>query len=279
MTMPNVLIAGGDKRQIALAEMLEQRGHIVHLTGFDRLGYPDDMPKAPAYVFLPVPYHNGHGHIKTPYSDTAITLADIVERYPDSVYVLGRCDDAAKGLFGNHIRYFDLLRDEAFLVKNAQLTAQAAVAVYTRHTDVALCDARCVVVGFGRIAKFLCALLRAHGADVTATARKARDLELIRTERMRAVHTSDVMCVLSDADVIFNTVPAHVFGSAELGCIREGVLVMELASAPYGMDLEKAEKMGVDVRIESGLPGRVFASSAALAILHAFEREEHNRWN
>lgn len=277
--MPNVLIAGGDKRQIAFAKMLGQKGYTVHLAGFGRLGYPDDMPDMPAYVFLPVPYSDSHGHIKTPYSDTVLTLGDVVGRYPGSIYILGRYDSAAQELFGSRIRYFDLLQDEAFLVKNAQLTAQAAAVVYARHTDLALCDAQCLVVGFGRIAKYLCTLLRAHGADITVTARKQRDLELIRTERMRALHTNDVLRVLPDADVIFNTVPAHVFGTAELGCIRKDTLVIELASAPYGMDMQEAEKMGVDVRIEAGLPGRVFPSSAALAMLHAFEREEHIRWN
>ena len=216
----------------------------------------------PIMFFLPVPYQDGRGNIKTPYSDIPITLQEVAGRYPRSVYYLGRCDDAAKAAFGSTIRYVDLLRNEPFLMDNAQLTAQAAVAVYAQHMDTALCDTRCVVIGYGRIAKHLCALLRVFGADVTATARKEKDLAAIRAELMDAVHTGDVHRVLADADVIWNTVPARVLGERELACIR-GAAVIELASPPYGMDMAQAKKMGVGVRIESGLPGRVFPNSAA----------------
>ena len=277
--MKSILIVGGDKRQIALQKQLEQRGWDVSMAGFDRLGIQSGMLLSPDYVFLPVPYKDGHGNIKAPFADTPLLLKDIVAKYPRSVYVLGRCDKDAIDVLGSAIRYIDLLCDDAFLVKNAQLTAQAAVCVYAQHTDTALCDTQCVVIGYGRIAKFLCALLCALGADVTATARKERDFMLIRAQRMRTEHTDNVGDVLANADVIWNTVPSHVLGTEELSCIRRDALVIELASAPYGMEMEQAQTMGVGVHIESGLPGRIFPDSAALAILDAFERKEHNRWS
>jgi len=40
------------------------------------------------------------------------------------------------------------------------------------------------------------------------------------------------------------------------------------------MDLELAKIMGVNVQMESGLPGRFFPASAANAVLRAFEGEE-----
>lgn len=271
--MKRILIIGGDRRQFLLGAMLKEKGHSVCLQGFVSLGAADEDMAEPDYVFLPVPYRNPDGTIKAPYSDQTLTLEAIVRRYPHSAYVLGGCDEAAKAVIKER-RFVDLLKNEAFLLRNALLTAQATVCAYANEAETALCDTQCVVVGYGRISKFLCRLLVAHGASVTATARKNSDLALIESERMRAVHTGDLQQVLGDADVIFNTVPVHVFGEEELLKIRRGVPFIELASPPYGVDLKLAEKCMVNVRIEAGLPGRYFPVSAARAIQHVFEREE-----
>ncbi len=273
--MKRILIIGGDRRQFVLGDMLKRKKHHVCLVGFAKLGAADEEMDAPDYVILPVPYRNPDGTIKTPYSDQTLTLESVVRRYPNSAYVLGGCDQAAKAVVdGAGIRCFDLLADEAFLVRNALLTAQAAVCAYEKASENALCDTNCVVVGYGRISKFLCRLLKAYGASVTATARKSSDLALIQAESMQAVKTSDIQQVLSIADVIFNTVPVHILGEAELCTMKQGAMYIELASPPYGVDLKLAERYQVNVRLEQNLPGRYFPVSAARAILHALEREE-----
>jgi len=76
---------------------------------------------------------------------------------------------------------------------------------------------------------------------------------------------------------VFNTVPERIFGEEELACIPKAARVIELASPPYGMDVARAKELGVDARIEAGLPGRYFPVSAAGAMLRAFEREEGQR--
>ncbi len=270
----SILIIGGDKRQLALADMLRSKGHSVKLQGFHKLGFQDETIVSPAYIFLPVPYRNPDGSIKMPYSEKRLTLDDIVSWYPKSIYLLGGYDAAARDAFGGQVRYVDLMDNEAYQIKNALLTTQAAVCALLQMSETALCDLKCVVVGYGRISKFLCRLLKAHRAQVTATARKESDLALIEAEGMHAVHTKHLSRIVGDADVIFNTVPYHVFGQEELKMIRANAVVMELASPPYGMDLKLAQELGVSVQVEQGLPGRYFPVSAARAMLRVFESEE-----
>ena len=277
--MKHILIIGGDKRQLALSDMLKEKGFSVSLQGFQKLGFADEDMAAPDYVFLPVPYRSPDGSIKAPYSDAPLELASVVRRYPKSVYVLGRCDDDARAVMDGHVRYLDFNDDEAFLIRNALLTAQAAICAYAKYTETALCDTKCLVTGYGRIAKFLCRLLKAHGAKVAAAARKARDLELIADEGLSAVRMDDLNQALPWADVVFNTVPVHIFGESELLAIRRNAALIELASPPYGMDLKLAEKCMVNVHVEPSLPGLYFPASAAGAILHCFEREELKQWN
>ncbi len=166
------------------------------------------------------------------------------------------------------------MQNEAYQVRNAMLTAQGAVCAYLNNTDAALCDKACLVTGYGRISKFLCRLLRACGADVTVCVRKDKDIELISLEGYRAARIKDLSDTLTRAQVIFNTVPFHIFGEEEIKNIDKESKYMELASPPYGLDIETARSMGVGVQLEPGLPGRYFPASAAKAILRAFEGED-----
>jgi dipicolinate synthase subunit A len=272
--MYSILIAGGDMRQVMLARLLEQKGYDVYITGFDKMGIENRTPSKPDYVFLPVPYRTEDGSVKAPFAGGKLYLFDIVNAYPDSAYLLGGCDTAAKKLFGDNIRYMDLMQNEAYQVRNAMLTAQGAICAYLNNVDAALCDKACLVMGYGRISKFLCRLLRACGAEVTTAVRKDKDIELILMEGYRAARIKDLSKVLPEADVIFNTVPFHVLDEADMASINKGAKYIELASPPYGMDMELAIRNEVDVQIEPGIPGRLFPASAAKAILRAFEGEE-----
>lgn len=272
--MYSILIAGGDMRQITLAKLLEEKGHRVSMAGFEKLGIVNKADSKPDYIFLPIPYKKEDGSIKAPFSGGKMYLFEIIGLYPDSAYVMGGCDEAAKKLFADRIRYNDLMKNQAYQLRNALLTAQGAVCAYLKSTDTALCDRKCLVTGYGRIAKFLCRLLRACNAGVMAAARKEKDLELIWSEGFKTVRIKELAQALPEADVIFNTVPFNIFGEEELSAVKPGAKYMELASPPYGADLAAAKTMGVDVQLEPGIPGRYFPASAAAAILHAFEGEE-----
>ena len=267
----HIHIIGGDQRQIFLADMLKSGGDTVTLAGFEQLGIASAKPDSADVVFLPVPYKDGEGNIKAPYATRKLSLGDIVGAFPDSTYVLGRADDEVKQMLARN-RVADLLADETFLIDNAELTAEGAICAYLNASDTALAGVKCVVIGFGRIGKILSAMLRAYTCDVTATARREKDLALIRAAQLIAVHTNNVGETLYNADVVFSTVPCHVLGKEELWAIPESAHVIELASPPYGVDMELAKKMGVDVRIEGGLPGRYFPKSAATAMLCAYMR-------
>ena len=75
------------------------------------------------------------------------------------------------------------------------------------------------------------------------------------------------------ADVIFNTVPAPVLGEEELRHVRLQCVLIDLSSAPYGIDRDAAEALGLKAFLESGLPGRYCPLSAAETLLNYMERE------
>ncbi|MEE0400488.1 MAG: hypothetical protein UDN39_00925, partial [Christensenellales bacterium] len=74
------------------------------------------------------------------------------------------------------------------------------------------------------------------------------------------------------ADVIINTIPAHVLGDAALAATARDTPIIELASAPYGLEMQKAVKLGLQVCVESGLPGRYAPLDAGEALFDALTR-------
>ena len=104
----------------------------------------------------------------------------------------------------------------------------------------------CLVAGYGRIGKVLAWMLRGIGAKVTVSARRTSDLAWVELFGYQAVKTDDI-CDRDQYDLIFNTIPALVFNRRMLSKAREGTILIDLASAPGGVDYEAAEKLGIRV--------------------------------
>ena len=120
----------------------------------------------------------------------------------------------------------------------------------------------CLVAGFGRIGKALCLMLRGMGAHVTASARSRADLAWIEVFGCEPIHTDDIFDH-GQYDLVFNTIPAMVFSRKVLAKANTGTILIDLASAPGGVDFEAAGKLHIKAVQALSLPGRVAPKAAA----------------
>ena len=111
--------------------------------------------------------------------------------------------------------------------------------------------ARIAVTGYGRIAKSLVHLLRALEADVTVAARKDTDLawaSLHGCHTLKLEDASAKACIAaylsSGFDVIYNTVPSWLFDRSFLERVDAKTFLIDLASAPGGVDICAAKELG-----------------------------------
>jgi len=169
-------------------------------------------------------------------------------------------------------RVIDPSLDEGFLRTNAKLTAEGAICRAMGREKRALLGGTCVVTGFGRIGQELVRRLTAMEAFVIVCARNEGQMRRAHEMGAHPVPLHEVGAALRHADVIFNTIPSHVLGKAALDKIRRDALVIELASLPYGMNIEMARHMGVQVTVEGGLPGRYAPHDAGAALFDALRR-------
>ncbi len=152
--------------------------------------------------------------------------------------------------------------DEAFATRNAVPTAEGAVMEASRLAGATAHGARAAVLGFGRCGQALAERLIAWHADVVVAARRPEQLALAAAHGARAVPWSRRTGAIADCRFIFNTVPAPALGARELAEVDRQAWVIDLASAPGGVDLAAAGQLGVQARLLPGLPGRIFPETA-----------------
>ena len=241
-----ILICGNGAREKCLAELCPGRGHFT----------PDHGPWDAAVLPLP------RSHLSE----------DIADQLPRGQKIVCGMTEAAFDRLAEK-RGWKLLRvlqDEAYTQENAALTAEGALFTAVARMNRALRDSQCLVIGYGRIGKALTRLLRAMGATVTVAARRE---ESRREAGENSVSIGEMPKALPRMDAVFNTVPAPVLGEEKLRHVKPSCVLIDLASAPYGIDRDAAEALGLKAYLESGLPGRYCPLSAAETLLNYLERE------
>lgn len=283
----SVLAIGGDKRYYIAADILSDLGYTVYTCGFELLAENHKIKSAvfsglpyTDYILLPAPYLDADGSIKMPFSEKRLKLGDILSQInPDAYVITGGVDLEAQVLFENFgIPYYDLLLDETYTVKNAFITAQAAVMIAASKSSKALSDCNILICGFGRIGKSLASLLKAYGSNITVSARKDKDIEWIGIGGYKPVYTHEIDSIIENQDIVFNTIPACVLGQKELTRAQKNLMLLELASKPFGINFEEAARLGLKTYVELGLPGRCFPNSAAKTVADAFQRIVKRGW-
>ena len=158
------------------------------------------------------------------------------------------------------LRVFDYYAREELQVANAVPTAEGAIQRAMEATDGTLHGSRCLVLGFGRVGKLLAYRLRNLGAQVTVAARKYRDLAWIDAMDFCSLPIGELSGHLGEFDLIFNTVPALLLDAPRLTETKENCLLMELASAPGGIEEGAAPgpetDPGAGVAGDRSAPGR-----------------------
>ena len=165
-----------------------------------------------------------------------------------------------------------LMDDGDYVDALARLTAEGAVVRAGERSRWALMGARCAVTGFGRIARALVKRLMAMEARVTVAARRAEARMEAEAAGAEALPMEEMASALDGALFVWNTVPSPVISPRDLSVLPVGAVLMDLASPPYGFDLDQARRMGITASRERGLPGRYCPQSAGSILFDAVLR-------
>ncbi|MBP3917616.1 MAG: dipicolinate synthase subunit DpsA [Clostridia bacterium] len=274
-------LLGGDLRQMVTAKSLAEDGYEVAVWGIDTYAgdwggvtRAADLCSAVCgadLVVLPLPVTQDDIRLHCPLTKKNILLKDIFcVLTPGQQVIGGKVTEAVRTLASEYgITVSDYLQREELAVANAVPTAEGALAIAMAEVPYTIHGARCLVLGYGRIGKTLAHTLSAIGANVTVAARKAEDLAWIRSNGHTALSMEDLLCDDGGPlsyDIVFNTVPKQIVGASLLSRLPKDVLLLDLASAPGGIDRDYAETHGYHIVWALSLPGKTAPVTAGKII-------------
>ncbi len=260
----NIWVVGGDPRQVALSRLLADDGHGVHLYALEQAeGVKCEPSMAGAdradCVVLPLPALGPEGALNAPLSGKSHPPEEILDSLrPGQLVCAGIVAAPLRAMAEERgLTLRDYFAREELAVLNAVPTAEGAIQIAMEELPITLHGARVLIVGFGRLGRALVPRLRALGAHVWVSARRYEQQAAAEGMGAGVEGMDRLPDWLCGYDLVINTVPAPVLGVEELSALKEGALVIDLASRPGGVDMKAAAALGVRVIWALSLPGKV----------------------
>lgn len=259
----HITVAGGDNRLHYTAVSLHERGFSVTRTNADA---SEDFSQTDVLI-LPVPLSRDGTHVFAPAADDPIAVALLSEKLPRTARVFcGMPGQNAEPFFRRGIRLYDYAAREEFAARNALPTAEGVAQILLQTLPITVRGANILITGYGRTARACARLLGAMGAHVTVAARRCSSLAFADADGYRSLYLRELPRFMHEMDAVVNTVPATVLTRDVLQNLRRDSPVIEIASAPYGTDLDAAEALGVRVQIAPSLPGKAAPKTAGVIL-------------
>lgn len=264
-----LLIIGGDLRSRYLAALCRQRGHAVQTVGLGETMQAEAMPMD--QVVFPFPVSEVDGCAPSPLTGETLPMEAVCELIATgaTVYATKPGPILSEYMQKKRCTRIDFTDYEAFTVRNAVPSAEGAIHALMSCASVCLTGQSCLIVGYGRIGRALALRLIGLGACVTVAARSDAARATALSDGCRAVP----MERMGDEPhrFVINTVPSPVMGEEMLMKLPDGAICIDLASPPYGIDLEAAQRLGIEAFRAPGLPGKYAPETAAEAMLCVIE--------
>lgn len=269
-------VVGGDRRCAYLAQLLVAERRRVCAVGLELSGLVDAAHISPLdealsvsdCVILPLPLLDSDGRLFTRYSSEkydVFSVLSLVNR--EAVVYAGRIPPYIRDFAKQRgVELHDYYLREELQRLNAVPTAEGAAEILMKRLPVTVAGSRILVLGFGRTAEATALLLKAMGARVTVCARKVEASAHARALGMDGMLLGDLAREHLGFDAVVNTVPARVLTYEVLDRLPRDCFLLDLASAPGGVDAESAKRLGMACECALSLPGTVAPKTAGAII-------------
>ena len=266
-----IWVIGGDNRYRYAARRLEELGYVVKCWGVP--GRENDAPSLSAAL-------EGAKHVLLPMkglTEEVLTVGGETVEAALIPYLLGQQASLGAGQLTPELESWrqsrgvyciSLLEQEDYLLKNAYVTAEGAVMLALENLERTLRGARVLVIGWGRIGKYLSELLQKLGAEVTVAVRRQEQEAALSLEGLMTERTGVYARGLGKYDLICNTVPGRIMTVGQVEETGEDCVFMELASAPGGFP-EQTSRFR-KLLMAGGLPGKTAPKTAGILLAEAF---------
>jgi dipicolinate synthase subunit A len=279
LTGVEVVLAGGDARQLEVIQKLTEMDASVSIVGFDRLDTPfpgvskaewtPELLRAADALLLPAVGTDDEGTIAAVFTDRELKLSDpFLEAMPKwgKVYT-GMAKPYLRRLCEKHqIGLVELFERDDVAIYNSIPTAEGAVMMAIQNTDITIHGSTCIVLGLGRTGMTLARTLQGLGAKVKAGVRREETFARAFEMGYEPFYIADLARQAEGCDLLFNTIPNMIITAQVISRLPLNAVIIDLASKPGGTDFRFAEKRGIKAMLAPGLPGIVAPKTAGRII-------------
>lgn len=268
----SIAMLGGDKREHELVSRFVDLGADLRVFGLARWeGAPEHIFRSSTWqavhgadvVIVPITGVDSDCNIRT--TDTPIKLtSELLQTMGrGKVLVIGRVRPLIGGIVRClKLRLIETAENDEIAILNSIPSAEGAIQMAMESSDITVWGSSSFVLGFGRTGVTLARMLHGIGSKTYVVARKPADLARILEQGYEPVEFRELADTISRADFIFNTAPAMVLPRQILEKAKRTAYILDLASAPGGVDFDSAKEFGLTAVLAPGLPGRVAPKTA-----------------
>ena len=255
-------VIGGDRRSFYAAKRLKECGFETKLFGLknEKPFCPLEKTEADA-ILLPIPFTRDGIHIFVPESTEEILISDVLASVSENSLIFA---GNVKNITDDRIS--DYAKRDNFALMNAVPTAEGALLLALQNGKRTVFGMRVAIIGYGKVAFATAKVFHAVGADITVFARKEQARIEAHMMGYTAKPLTELIACAEEYELLINTVPARILDREILSKVAKNAWVMELASAPFGLDFDEAKSLGVHAELASGLPGKFFPETAGYAV-------------
>ena len=261
-------VLGGDRRMLYAAELLAATGFRVLCFGLsakpnDKILICDTLSDAlrADFILLPIPMSKDGKTLFAPMLESSVDIGTILEKAPLHATIFG---GQTQAFFDPRLHDYGARSDFATL--NAVPTAEGALLLALAHLPCTISAAEIGIVGFGKVGKAVASLFHAAGAKVTVFARRSEVCSVASLLGYRSAPITKLPEYAGELRALINTAPSPVIGEDTLSQMRRDALILELASAPYGVNFDRARAHGIQTILAGGLPGKYAPEAAGISI-------------
>lgn len=147
-----------------------------------------------------------------------------------------------------------MLKDSKFVRENAFLTAKGLL-YFIHQGNKELSDRKVLIIGYGNIGFYLAKLLTSLNVDFDIYTQNPIEKKFIELNQYHNVND-----IKDTYDIIINTIPNPMDINYE---VLKNSRVIDVASPPYGFNLDKIQTYGIHYEVISAIPSKFAPISAA----------------
>ncbi len=273
-----VAMLGGDKRELELIKALRFAGARVKAVGYpfwpefagdEGIGLVGSLEEAVTgadAIVAPMSNTDETGKLKA-VMEKEVSLRLTPELFeaipPNTPFLIGMAKPLVREWATRRgLRLVETAEIEEVAVLNSIPTAEGAIQIAMQELPITIHGSNSFVLGFGRCGVTLARTLRALGARTKVLARNPAQLARALEMGCDAVPLAELARVAGQAEIIFNTAPSLLLTREILVQARPDLLIVDIASAPGGVDFAAARELNIKAVLALGLPGQVAPKTA-----------------